>query len=917
MDELIFLAVVCVGMMLLGFIGFFVAVSANGKANRLAAQLYKMENMLAGLQSGKTAPQPAPQQITPLVDETPRAAEPDPVVAKEVPEPIQPAPKPEPLPKAAFTAEPKPEPKPRKPAMGLEEKLGTRWTVWIGGLALALGGIFVVRYSIESGWFGPAARIAGGALFATGLIAFGEWLRRREITSAIIGVPSAHIPGIITAAGTVSAFATVYAAYALYGFIGPAIAFILLGMVALATMAAAALHGPALAALGLIGALVSPVLVSTGKAQFWPVVIYLICVIGAAYGLGWLRRWRWLVLSSAAGALIWGFIFLAANRGDITPAIGHLIIQFAMAAGILLVLPYNNRRHEHGPIDFIACITLSLFACLAILIGSDGLIGAARVPMAGAISFGLLYLAWRYTQAVPLVATALLTVFGTLLLWRNLGALSEDPLVALTADPMIRDNLTAFQSFAVGSGIILAAAGYFKIGRDYIADWKHSLWFIASATAGPLALLLLSYWRVTQFDQSLPFAMVSGLVALAFTFATIRLRQLPSTAALDTPSLAVGAAASAAVAGVALGLTMALDKGVLTVALALTAFGVAIIAEKIALPVLRYVVAALGLVTLGRLIWNPMVVSGPIGTWPIINWLLWGYGVPALSFLASARMLERQGRDRAIRLIEGLGFVFATFLVYFEIRHLVTGGILEQYTSPMEAGLLATASLSFAILMTHLRQRGDQRFYDGAANIYRVLSLIGILVTLITKNPYLTATPVLGGAFLNELLPAYLLPALLAGILAQKSRGLVPLMIVRATAVAALALFTAYILLQIRLFFHLHEGVEDGSPFSFIYYGLTISEAEHWCYSLALLAIGIALLAIGLVRDYLSARIAALVYLVTVTAKVFIFDLANLAGLVRGLSFIGLGLVLVAIGYAYQNSRFGKRNRISDGESAP
>ena len=35
----------------------------------------------------------------------------------------------------------------------LEEKLGTRWAVWVGGLALALGAVLMVRYSIERGVF--------------------------------------------------------------------------------------------------------------------------------------------------------------------------------------------------------------------------------------------------------------------------------------------------------------------------------------------------------------------------------------------------------------------------------------------------------------------------------------------------------------------------------------------------------------------------------------------------------------------------------------------------------------------------------------------------------------------------------------------------------------------------------------------
>src|SRR4051794_17147929 len=38
-----------------------------------------------------------------------------------------------------------------QPSAGFEERIGTRWVVWVGGLTLALGGFFLVRYSIEAG----------------------------------------------------------------------------------------------------------------------------------------------------------------------------------------------------------------------------------------------------------------------------------------------------------------------------------------------------------------------------------------------------------------------------------------------------------------------------------------------------------------------------------------------------------------------------------------------------------------------------------------------------------------------------------------------------------------------------------------------------------------------------------------------
>ena len=52
--------------------------------------------------------------------------------------------------------------------IGFEERFGTRWVVWVGGVALALGGIFLVRYTIEQGLIGPRVRIVLGALAGAG-----------------------------------------------------------------------------------------------------------------------------------------------------------------------------------------------------------------------------------------------------------------------------------------------------------------------------------------------------------------------------------------------------------------------------------------------------------------------------------------------------------------------------------------------------------------------------------------------------------------------------------------------------------------------------------------------------------------------------------------------------------------------------
>src|SRR4029079_3608905 len=77
-----------------------------------------------------------------------------------------------------FPAESPPSASPPKESW--ESKIGARWTVLVGGVALALGAVFLVRYSIQAGLLGPAARIAAGFLLSAMLFGGGEWLRRRD-----------------------------------------------------------------------------------------------------------------------------------------------------------------------------------------------------------------------------------------------------------------------------------------------------------------------------------------------------------------------------------------------------------------------------------------------------------------------------------------------------------------------------------------------------------------------------------------------------------------------------------------------------------------------------------------------------------------------------------------------------------------
>jgi hypothetical protein len=181
--------------------------------------------------------------------------------------------------------------------------IGTRWVVWIGGLTLALGGFFMVRYSIEAGLVGPGVRVFLGGVFALALLGAGEWSRRKESISNIArasnrqhsrdphrgrhgGGVCDHLRGLC-AVWLPGARDRLRAARPRR---------------ARARMAAALLHGPALAGLGVVGAFVTPILVSSGRPDYWALYIYLAIVTAASFGLARIRLWRWLAVTTIAFA---------------------------------------------------------------------------------------------------------------------------------------------------------------------------------------------------------------------------------------------------------------------------------------------------------------------------------------------------------------------------------------------------------------------------------------------------------------------------------------------------------------------------------------------------------------------------------------------------------------------------------------
>jgi uncharacterized membrane protein len=291
-------------------------------------------------------------------------------------------------------------------------------------------------------------------------------------------------------------------------------------------------------------------------------------------------------------------------------------------------------------------------------------------------------------------------------------------------------------------------------------------------------------------------------------------------------------------------------------------------------------------------------MGADVGTLPLFNWLLLGYGVPAAAFLASGYVLKREREDIPVRICDALGVLFAALLAFYEIRHALNGGNpLAKTSGHVEQGLLALMSIALAHVLMRLDLGRANPVFRFASLAFGVLSALFIVFGLgIVENPLLTGDPILGVPVFSSLLLAYLLPGAAAALLARAARGVRPEWYVRGAAVLAMLLLFGYVSLEAR---HAFQGTVIGS-------WKPASQPEIWSYSAAWLVLGLAFLAYGIVRGTREPRLASAALVMLSVIKVFLYDLTGTGGLWRALSVICLGAVLIGIGVAYQKLIFAR-----------
>lgn len=847
-DVLIFYLLLVAGLILLGWV---LAIAAFVQARQARAEIRQLRAALAPSATAGTGVQAAPLPASP-----PRAA-PLPAVA-----PAQ----------ARDAVPPAPLNVPVKPRIDWEQALTQRWGVWTGAAALLLAGVFLVRTAVESGWLGPGPRCAIAAALGIVLAAGAEWLRRRSPPS---GALTDQAPAAL-AAGAVGAWlAGAYAAGPLYQLVPDLAAFTLMAAASLAGLALSLRFGPLVGAVGLSAAFGTPVLVGLEDLSIPGLFGYLLIVSVAAWAVVRFTAWTWLGWAAAGAGAAWVTAFALDNSTELAWAPGLFV---PAAAGLSLLLPGAALDHPVGR---------RLSWAPTLVLGLAGLLLAAATADPTA-RMGVLLLApvtvakgWaepRLARLPQLAAGLMLLVLLTWALppWRTAAeAITvEGAVQAILPGAWAPEALLPFLETAAAMAAWFAGAGLFLERRS-----PRPLPWAALPAAVPVLVLAAAYVQAGRFQSHAAWAAAALLLAAGLTAAAALARREGSLPR-------AGAHAAGVAAAVALGAAILLSNAWLTLALALLLPALAWIEGTAGVPLRRVALAVAGVV-LARLVLNPYVLGYEVGGLPVLNGLLLAYGVPAACFALAATLFRRRVDDLVVAVLEGGALAFVAALVLLQVHHAANGGVLDLLAPTFgEAAAQVDALGLLALGTAWLHGRMPRPVLRVG---WRILGAAGLAggTALILLNPALTNAAVGAGLVWNALLPAYLVPALLA-VLAMR---LTPAPRPPLAAFAGATGF-AWATLQVRQAFHpgrLSIIVND-----------PMTDAEAWAYSGAWLLLGAVLMAAGLRTGQRPLRLAALGLVGLVTAKVFLLDMSDLQGLWRVLSFLGLGLSLIGLGAFYR-----------------
>jgi uncharacterized membrane protein len=329
------------------------------------------------------------------------------------------------LPQASATSEPPPRPAyqvdarpqadapPRAPSAVWRWITGGNAMTRVGIVILFFGVAFLLRYFAEIVNVPIELKLAGAGAGGLALAAIGFALARRRPAYGLS----------LQGAGMGIVYLTVFAAFRLYEVLGPPPAIALLVIVAAATIALALRHdSQPLAALALAGGFLAPILIRTDATNAGLLFGYFAVLNAVIFALAWKRAWRALNVLGFAFTFVLGAVwgnrfYTPAQYAIVQP---YLILFFAFFVGIAILYARRGPLDAKAPVDGVLVFGVPIvgFAFQMAIVRSHRY-GVAWSAATLAAIYGVLWfvLRTRTSDGLALLAkafAALAVIFATL-----------------------------------------------------------------------------------------------------------------------------------------------------------------------------------------------------------------------------------------------------------------------------------------------------------------------------------------------------------------------------------------------------------------------------------------------------------------------------------------------------------------------
>jgi uncharacterized membrane protein len=247
-------------------------------------------------------------------------------------------------------------PPPRTPvtAPSLESRIGSQWLNRIGIVAVLFGVSYFLKYAFDNNWIGPAGRIAIGLLAGIAIVVWSEMFRTRGYNVFSYS---------LKAVGVGTLYLSLWAGFQLYHLFPAAIAFGCMVLVtAFTTLLALRQNAEILAAFALMGAFLTPVLVSTGQNREITLFSYVALLDVATVIFATQRRWVRLLPGAFMGTLLLyvGWYASYFHNEDLATTFFFATLFFLIfATPALFIRPTESDSQSRGVVPILTGLVLA------------------------------------------------------------------------------------------------------------------------------------------------------------------------------------------------------------------------------------------------------------------------------------------------------------------------------------------------------------------------------------------------------------------------------------------------------------------------------------------------------------------------------------------------------------------------------